>query len=132
MIKKINHIGIFVNDLDDAIARYERLGLVLQSVEVSEEFQTKIAFFDCGGVLLELIVPLAPGEGTRFLETHGEGVHHICYEVDDVEGQLAHVQGKLALLDPVIKPGAGGTRVFFAASDDLCGVVSEFAEMSKE
>jgi methylmalonyl-CoA/ethylmalonyl-CoA epimerase len=129
VIKKIDHIGIFVHDLDEAITRYARLGLILKRVEVAEAFQTKVAFFECGGVLIELIVPLAPGPGTEFLEKHGEGIHHICYEVDDIEAQLQSVQGGLTLLDPVIRPGAGGSRVFFAAPDDLCGVVTEFAEM---
>jgi methylmalonyl-CoA epimerase len=131
MINKLNHIGILVRNLDDAIMRYKNLNLSLQWTEESEQYKAKFAFFDCGGVYLELIEPFPESSGEKMLNEKGEGVNHICYEVDDVERSFEEMRKRFTLLDDAPKSGAGNSKVFFVESSELCGVVTEFAQMSK-
>jgi methylmalonyl-CoA/ethylmalonyl-CoA epimerase len=122
MIKKINHVGIAVRNLKDAVARYEKLGLTVGRIETLPDFACKIAFLPCGDTLLELIEPDTPG--------HPEGLHHICYEVEDIEQAFSVVGAVLPVREAAPKPGADGTTVFFVEPAGLCGVESEFAEVS--
>ncbi|MDR1028450.1 MAG: VOC family protein [Clostridiales Family XIII bacterium] len=120
MIKKINHIGIAVRNLEEAVKRYETLGFAADRIEELPDFACKIAFLPCGESLIELIEPDVPG--------HPEGLHHICYEVDDIESAFKTVGAALPVRDPAPRAGAGGTRVFFAEPESLCNVETEFAE----
>ena len=85
MIEKIDHIGIVVKDLDSAVKLYsDGLGLKTKMIEQVEEFQVKIAFIPVGEVLVELVQPIGPGFVQDFLDERGEGLHHICYRVTDI------------------------------------------------
>jgi methylmalonyl-CoA epimerase len=123
MITKINHIGIAVQNLEEAIVRYQKLGFAVDKVEDLPDYACKIAFLPCGESLIELIEPYAQG--------HPEGLHHICYEVDDIEQAFQAIGTALPIRDPAPKPGAGNTKVFFAEPASLCNVETEFAEMPK-
>ncbi|MPM28281.1 hypothetical protein SDC9_74801 [bioreactor metagenome] len=131
-IKKIDHIGIVVRNLEAAKRIYGNgLGLLYIREEVSDEFHCKIAFFQCGEVLIELIEPTGPGPSRTFLDTHGEGLHHICYEVEDISEALAGAKAGLRTSYAAPKAGAGGSRVFFLDPSSVCGVETEFVELKK-
>ena len=123
MIKKINHIGIVVSNLDEAIEQYKKLGFTIERVESLDDFACKMAFLPCGESLIELIEPYTSG--------NPEGLHHICYEVDDIDLAFQTIGEKLPIRDSVPRLGAGQTKVFFIEPTSLCNVETEFAQMPK-
>jgi len=132
IIEKVDHIGMVVRDLDQAIRVYsEALGLELKGVETSEEFNVRIAFLPVREVLVELLQPVGPGMIQDFLTTNGEGIHHICYEVADIERALKEVGGKLKLRDEKPRPGGGGSLVAFLDPGSIFGVETEFVQKKK-
>ncbi len=132
MIKKIDHVGIVVRDVEQAAALYrDGLGLDYLRTENNEDFHCKIAFLQCGNVLIELIEPTGEGPSKQFLETRGEGIHHICYEVDDIQKALVHAKANLRTDYDAPKVGAGDSRVFFLDPSSVCGVETEFVELKK-
>lgn len=131
-IQKINHIGIVISDLEEGKHKFGGiLGLEFLREESAEEFGCRIAFFQCGGVMIELIEPIGPGPSREFLRSHGEGLHHICYEVNSIDEALADAKAKLRTDYSVPKTGAGASRVFFLDPDSICGVETEFVELKK-
>ncbi len=129
MIQKIDHIGIVVRDLEKAMKVYaEELKLPLVRKERNPAFNVDIAFFRCGEVLVELLCPYGPGINQDFLDATGGGIHHIAYEVDDVERTYQEVADTLGHKDE-IKPGAGGSRIFFADPKKMDQVETEFVEL---
>lgn len=133
MVEKIDHIGIVVKDLDKAIEAYsEGLGLEVKRVERSEEFQVKIAFIPVGEVLVELLEPIGPGGVQDFLDEHGEGLHHICFRVKDIDRALEDVGGKLRVRDKKPRPGGAGSRVAFLDPRSICNVETELVEREEE
>ncbi len=132
VIRKIDHIGMVVRDLDAAVRLYSHdLGLELQALEHSEEFNVKIAFLPVGEVLVELLQPTGPGMIQDFLTDHGEGIHHICYEVPDIRQALDEVGRRLKFRDERPRPGAGGSLVAFLDPQTIFGVETEFVEKAK-
>jgi len=133
VVEKIDHIGIVVEDLDKAIAKYsEGLGLAVKRVERSEEFQVKIAFIPVGEVLVELLEPIGPGRVQDFLKKHGEGLHHMCFRVRDIDKALEEVGGKLTLRDRKPRPGGAGSTVAFLDPRSICNVETELVERKEE
>ncbi len=129
MLKKIDHIGIAVKSLDEAIEFYEKtFGLKCENIEEVASQKVKTAFFAVGEVHLELLQPTSPDSPiAKFLESKGPGVHHIAYATDDVQEQLdlASSEGcKLINESPV--DGAGGKKVAFLHPKSTFGVLSEF------
>ncbi|GAB6887531.1 methylmalonyl-CoA epimerase [Desulfothermus okinawensis JCM 13304] len=129
MLQKIDHIGIAVKSLDDAVKFYENaLGLKCEKIEEVPTQKVKTAFFDIGGVHLELLEPTAEDSPiARFLQRNGEGVHHIAYFSDDIVAQLSKAKEagcKLINEEPV--PGAGGKKVAFLHPKSTHGVLTEF------
>ncbi len=132
VITKIDHIGMVVRDLEVAVRVYsDALGLELQASEHSEEFNVKIAFLPVGEVLVELLQPTGPGMIQDFLTDHGEGIHHICYEVPDINQALEEVGRKLKFRDERPRPGGGGSWVAFLDPRSIFGVETEFVEKKR-
>jgi len=135
MIEKVDHIGIVVEDLDKAMKVYsEGLGLKVKLVEESEEFKVRIAFMPVGEVLIELIEPVGPGMAQDFLKEHGEGLHHICYRVTDIDKSLEEF-GKskvLKLRDKRPRPGGAGSKVAFLDPESMFNVETELVERKEE
>lgn len=132
-IKKIDHVGIVVWDIDASIPRYEKLlGLKFRNKEYNEDFNCFIAFFECADVLVELVQPLGPSKALTWLETKGEGINHICYEVDDINA--AFKEAKENDMTDYEKPltGAGESKVFFLREERLCSVQTELVELKKQ
>jgi methylmalonyl-CoA/ethylmalonyl-CoA epimerase len=126
----LHHIGWAVRSLDAHHTHFAgQLGLPYEGVE---QFPTlSVAFYDAGGSLIELLEATDPGdEVATFLESRGEGIHHLAYAVDDVAEalRLAEERG-LTLLDRVPRPGARGTRIGFADPGRPDGVLVEYVEV---
>jgi len=128
---KINHVGIAVKDLDAALAVWNTaLGLTLKERKAIPERGLEIAFLESGESLIELLAPLAPdSQVSSFLEKRGEGIHHICLEVDDIERELARLAaaGVRAITG---KPeiGAEGKPVAFLHPKSTNGVLLELIQ----
>lgn len=129
MIKKLDHIGIVVHDIEEARRPYEALGLKVTQVKEVEEQQVRVAFLPIGDTEVELVQPTTADSGVaRFLEKRGEGVHHLCFEVEDIEAALAELQAQgMRLIDREPRQGAFG-RVAFLHPKSTHGVLIELVE----
>jgi methylmalonyl-CoA/ethylmalonyl-CoA epimerase len=134
MIKKINHIAIAVNNIEEAAKFYQTiLGLTLSGVEVVTAQKTKVGFFKIGESNIELVQPAEPDSPlVKFLETKGPGIHHICFEVEDVEAEVkAYLEKGATLIDQKPRPGAHNTKVAFVHPKSSSGVLIELCELPK-
>jgi methylmalonyl-CoA/ethylmalonyl-CoA epimerase len=114
-IKRIDHVAVIVEDLDEALSVYrDALGLVVAKRETIPEQDVKMAFLPSGDSEIELLEPIHPDSGIgRYLARRGEGMHHICLEVDDIETTLAELKGRGAqLIDETPRRGAYGLIAF--------------------
>ncbi len=114
MITKINHIGIAVNSIDDAVKLYtDVLGLKVKNIEVVEEQEAKTAIIPVGESKIELIESTDP-EGTiaKYIERRGEGLHHLAFEVSNIDEALKTVVNKgVALIDQKPRKGVENTNI---------------------
>ncbi|MCX5994980.1 MAG: VOC family protein, partial [Chloroflexi bacterium] len=111
MIKRVDHVAIAVKNLDEALKTFENLlGHKAAQVKEVPEQKVKAAMIHVGDVEIELIQPTDPGTGVaKFLESKGEGIHHICFEVDDVDKELQAMAAKgIDTLDKKGRPGLAG------------------------
>lgn len=135
MITGLDHIAIAVADIEAAIRRFaEDFGVPLSGREDVLTEQTRVAFFPLPGTRIELVHPLG-GEGpiAKALQTRGEGVHHICFRTDDIDGDMARLLAKgYRFLSDAPRPGAHGARVVFIHPKSAGGVLIELAEHPKE
>lgn len=131
MTKKINHIGIAVKNLEASIPFYrDILGMGLEGTEEVVEQKVRVAFLVVGESRIELLEPTDPESPVaKYLEKNGEGVHHLAYEVDDLEVSLAQLttQG-VRLVDEVPRVGAHGTRIAFLHPRSSGGVLTELCQ----
>ena len=128
---KIDHIGIAVHSLDDAMPFFrDHLGLTLREVKEMPERGLKIAFFEVGETLLELLAPLTPdSQISKFLETKGEGIHHMAITTDDIEGQMKSLgDAGIRMATPKPSLGAEGAPVAFVHPKSSHGVLLELIE----
>lgn len=135
MVKKINHIAVAVNNIEEAAKFYQDvLGLTLSRVEVVTAQKTRVGFLKIGESNIELVQPAEPDSPiAKFLETKGQGIHHICFEVDDVEAEVkAYLQKGTALIDQKPRPGAHHTKVAFLHPKSSGGVLVELCELPKD
>ena len=116
MITKINHIGIAVNSIDEAVKLYtDVLGLKVKDIEVVQEQKVKTALIPVGESKIELIES-TDSEGTiaRFIERKGEGLHHLAFEVSDIQDTLGTLVSKgIALIDEKPRKGVENPNVAF-------------------
>ncbi|MFP4557650.1 MAG: methylmalonyl-CoA epimerase [Bacteroidales bacterium] len=130
-VKNIEHIGIAVKSLDEAIPFYENvLGLKCYNIEEVKEQKVKTAFFKVGEVKIELLESTDPeGPIGKFIEKKGEGVHHIAYAVDKIEEQLETFEEKgVRLIDKTPRKGAEGLDIAFLHPKSTYGVLTELCE----
>ena len=134
MIVGLDHIAIAVPDFTEAIERFLiDFGLNYDGVEDVVPAKTKTAFFPIKGTKIELIHPL-DGEGPvqKYLDKRGGGLHHICFETNDIEDDMSRLQEKgYRFLSVEPQPGAHGTRVAFIHPKSAGGVLIELAEHPK-
>lgn len=129
MFVGMDHVGIAVKNLDEAIHVYrDLLGFKLMGVHVLAERKIKIALISTGGeTQIELVQPLdAESAVAKFLETRGEGIHHFAIRVEDIEAALADMKKKgVALIDEKPRIGAEGKKVAFVHPKSTKGVLLE-------
>ncbi|MER3458724.1 MAG: methylmalonyl-CoA epimerase [Chloroflexota bacterium] len=135
MIRHINHIAIVVSDLDEALSFYQdALGMKLGYVEPNEEQGVVVAFLPAGDTEVELVEPVDPNTGVaRFLNKRGPGLHHICFEVDNIEATLAQLAERgVELINPQPIIGTGGRKAAFIHPRSAYGVLIELYEATPE
>jgi methylmalonyl-CoA/ethylmalonyl-CoA epimerase len=134
MMKKINHLGIAVKDLDAQIAIYrDQLGMAFEGTEEVPSQLVKVAFFSVGESRVELLMPTSPESPiAKYLETNREGLHHVAYEVADIRAAMAELKGRgVRLLSEEPKPGAHHTLTCFLHPKSVGGVLTELVEPAK-
>ncbi len=135
MVVKIDHIAIAVQNLEEALRVYKDvLGLELKGEEEVPEQGVRVAFLPVGDTRLELLEPLSPESPVaKFLEKRGEGIHHICLEVEDLEKTLAELASKgIKLIDEKPRLGAHGRKMAFVHPKSLHGVLLELYQKEEE
>jgi methylmalonyl-CoA/ethylmalonyl-CoA epimerase len=131
---RIDHIGVAVEDLDEALALYEeRFGMPVQHRETVEEQGVEAVLVGVGESYVELLRPLAPDTAVgQFLARRGPGLHHVAYGTDDIQSALDAVRSAgLALIDEQPRSGIRGTRVAFLHPKSTGGVLTELVEAAE-
>lgn len=129
-IKKIDHLGVIVSNLENGIKLFkDGLGLKYLRTEEMPDWNCRIAFFECGEVLLELVEPTGESEGLEFLRTRGGGLHHIAFEVDDINQAFAYAQESFETKTESPAAGAGGSKVFFLKEETILNMTTEIVEL---
>ena len=131
MFARVDHIGVAVDDLDAAIALHERTyGMALVHREVVEEQGVEAVLLDVGENHVELLRPLAPDTAVgRFLASRGAGLHHVAYQVADIEAALGALRDRgVQLIDETPRTGIRASRVAFLHPDGAGGVLTEIVQ----
>jgi len=125
----LDHIGIAVKSIE-AAKIYEALGLTIDHVEVVETQGVKTAFLSVGDSNLELLEPTGPDSTVaKCIEKRGEGIHHLCFRVDDIDAHLTRLKEQgYRLINETSVPGAHGCRVAFLHPAAGNGVLIELSE----
>ncbi len=130
MLSKIDHLGIAVKSLDEAIPYYEKvLGLTCEGKEEIPSQKVRTAFFDVGGTHIELLEPTSEDSPiAKFLEKNPNGgVHHVAFATDNLDNQLKQaVDNGVRLIDEKGRPGAGNKLIAFLHPKSTQGVLTEF------
>jgi methylmalonyl-CoA/ethylmalonyl-CoA epimerase len=132
MLHKINHIGIAVPSLDAALPFYrQQLGMEYLGVEEVAEQKVRVAFLRIGDSKIELLEPMAEDSPVAlFLAKNGGGIHHLAYEVDDIEAALAKLAADgVRLIDSTPRNGAHGARIAFIHPKASGGVLTELCQV---
>ena len=134
MITRIDHIGIAVQSINDALEFFQdALGMKLERVESEEGGGTDVAFLPVGSADVELVEPKETESGlAKFLAKRGEGVHHICFEVDDIASALAKLREHGAqLIDETPRVNAKGQKYAFVHPKSAHGVLIELYQKAE-
>ena len=133
MTKKLNHIAVLVENIDESLAFWQdALGLPLGKMEEVEAEGAKVAFLPMGESKLELVQPLDSDSGLgRVLQKRGSGLHHICIEVEDIQAALARLQThEVELINPEARTREDGTQYAFIHPKSTGGVLVELYQVS--
>jgi len=127
---KIDHLGVAVASIDDALGIYRALGLSESRREEVPSQKVLTAFLPVGESTIELLQPTSADSPVgKFLAKRGEGIHHVCFAVENLEAALADLSKKgFRLIHTTPVPGAGGKRVAFLHPEAGRGVLIELAE----
>lgn len=134
-IKRIEHVGVVVRDLDASRRLWEDcLGIPLAGVEESARNRLRLSLYPIGESMVELLTGLDPDSKYSRLVAEGKaGLNHICFEVEDIDEALAELKAKgVALLDQVARPGHAGCRIAFLDPAGTENCLIELAELPKE
>ncbi len=134
MLKKIHHVGVVVRDLDEGLKFWrDTLGLRLTKSETIEEQGVKAALLKVGDSEIELLEPLDPDNGVgKFLARRGGGLHHVCFETDDIDRELESARAKnIQLIDQKPRRGLAG-MICFLHPKATRGVLVEYAQPIEE
>ncbi len=132
MLKKINHLGYAVEDVNAAARFYEEhFGARVGEPEEVEEQGIVATMFEVGESMVELVQPTRPDSPVgKFLEKRGEGFHHVAFQVEDLQASLEELkENGVELIDEEPRIGAGGTRMAFVHPKGAHGVLTELVEL---
>lgn len=131
-VKRVEHIAIAVRDLESAKRIFEeKLGLAMEYQEELPQYGTKLAMYPVRETYLELLQAMREGTETdRWITERGEGLYHICLEVEDIQGALVELKAKgVGLLDERPRVGHGNTRIAFLDPRSTANVLIELVEI---
>ena len=131
MLTKINHIGIAVKSLDETIPFYrDNLGMAFMGIEEVIEQKVKVAMLQVGESKIELLEPTSEDSPVaKFIEKNGPGIHHVAYEVSDIEAAIAKLMADgVRMIDEKPRTGAHGTRIAFVHPKSSNGVLTELCQ----
>ncbi len=133
LLNKINHIGVAVKSIEAALPFYKAMGADINHIEEVPSQKVKTAFIKVGETTIELVEATSPESPiAKYLEKNREGLHHICFEVDDVAGCLAELKkAEVPLIDNEPKVGAHNMLVAFVHPKGNNGVLTELAQYQK-
>jgi methylmalonyl-CoA/ethylmalonyl-CoA epimerase len=135
LIEKIDHIGIAVSDLTNALKLYtEILNLKVMKIEEFKDLQVKVAFIPIGGVLVELVRPTSNDAPlAKRIEEHNEGLYHLALRVDNIDEALERMKKMgVNMGDNKPRPGGMGSRIALSKPDSTNNVIIEFVERSQK
>jgi methylmalonyl-CoA epimerase len=131
MIKRLNHVGIIVHNLDDTLKIYEKIfGLKPTTVKTAMEGKARVAFVPAGDGEIELIQPLDPNmPQSKFLQTRGQGIHHISLSTDNIESEVDRMRKEgVAFAAESPKIGAHGVKIIFTKPETTDNITVELCE----
>lgn len=131
MLTKINHLGVAVNSLADALPYYrDQLGMAFKGTEEVSEQQVRVAFLEIGESKIELLEPTTPESPiAKFLEKNGPGIHHVAYEVADIAAAIKKLEADGArMIDKAPRKGAHGALIAFIHPKSSNGVLTELCQ----
>ena len=134
-IKRIDHIAIVVEDIDASLDFWEdALGLEVSHIEEAPDQESIVAFLPSGQSEVELVEPTSRVSGVaRYLTKRGPGMHHICFEVDDIQAALARLKRHgVQLINEQPTIGTGGKKIAFVHPKSTSGVLVELYELTPE
>jgi methylmalonyl-CoA epimerase len=127
----VQHIGIAVKDMESSIANFENIfGIKCTKREKISASKVEVAFFDFGNTHVELVSPTDPESPiSKYLERRGNGIHHICFDVEGIDKWLETLKSKdVKLLNETPREGATGHRVAFINPESADGILFELSE----
>ena len=129
-LKRVDHVGIAVKNLDESVNFYESLGFKATGYEVVAEQKVKVAFLPCGDSEIELLESTEPdGPIARFIEKNGPGIQHVAIRVDDIDKALEELKAKeVRLIGQTPRYGAGNARIAFVHPKATGGVLLELTQ----
>ncbi len=131
-IKKLNHVAIVVEDIDESLTFWrDALGIELHELRDVPAEKSKVAFLPVAGSEIELVQPTTEDSGiAKYLAKRGQGMHHLCLEVDDVAGMLAELKAKgIRLITEEPKTTADGKKYAFIHPESTGGVLVELYQI---
>ena len=132
-IKQINHVAIVVEDIDESLAFWrDALGIEMHELRDVPAEKSKVAFLPVAGSEIELVQPTSDDSGiAKYLVKRGQGMHHICLEVDDIDGMLAQLKTKgVRLINEEPRSGPDGKRYAFIHPESASGVLVELYQLA--
>ncbi len=131
-VTRIDHIAVVVEDVDASLGFWrDALGMELAHIEEAPAEAAKVAFLPVTGSEVELVMPTTHDSGlAQFLEKRGPGMHHICLEVDDIQGMIDQLKEKgVQLINETPRSGSGGKKYAFIHPKSAGGVLVELYEL---
>jgi methylmalonyl-CoA/ethylmalonyl-CoA epimerase len=131
-VKQINHVAVVVDDMEKALAFWrDALGIELHELRDVPAEKSQVAFLPLPGSEVELVRPTSDDSGiAKYLAKRGPGMHHICLEVDDIEGMMAQLKSKeIRLINEEPRLAADGKRYAFIHPESAAGVLVELYQL---
>ena len=131
-IKQINHVAIVVEDIDESLTFWrDALGIEMHELRDVPAEKSKVAFLPVAGSEIELVQPTSDASGiAKYLAKRGQGMHHVCLEVDDIDGMLAQLKAKgVRLINDQPKIASDGKRYAFIHPESSSGVLVELYQL---